>query len=118
MKKITVALLKAKAKELELDIDFKNFNYDYDNYWHNLDMLISEITGNLGFIVCGSNGDYYVQAICYSVKNFQWSVVMDADVGSVDNWKELADKINFLVEEKARIEGCIKGNEHAFTKNK
>lgn len=104
--KITAKLLKDTAKKLDIDMDFNDF--DFDNYWYSLDRIISEVTDNLGFTICGTGGgDSYIECVCYSFtqykKTFQWNVVLDNDVGHIENWKELAEKINFFVAEAERV---------------
>lgn len=111
MAKITATLLKKTAKELDISIDFDDF--DFDNYWYRLDQLISEVTSNLGFTICGTGGgDSYIECVCYSFtqykKTFQWNVVLDNDVGHINNWSDLADKINFYIVEAERVASRIK----------
>lgn len=60
MKNITVAQLKKAAKDLGIDLDFsKVYEYDVEDYWHKLDQLASEITGNIGFSFVASGSDYW-----------------------------------------------------------
>lgn len=107
MKNITKKELQNKAKVLDIVIDF-NDNYDFDDYWQKMDYLISEVTGNLGFVISGVAGDSYVQCVCYSLKNFQWNVVLDNDVDRITSWTKLVTMINFYIAEKARVESKLK----------